>query len=411
MSEQEGCCLPSSENFLDDPEALSSILGDRELAILHNLDRPEGEGPSTGEPSVSGIVRLEDSPDEVADCVTGFSSHDDFLPVYESVTIMDQSQDTHRVRYDTKVKMALLTLNVEFELEYRRTGQYKWIWSRKNGDIDSYRGRIELIQLDDGGTLLCMTSWIDFSGASWLLDMVLWAQPDLHVTLPATLNSVLLNGFHRELQDGPLDPSPDAEPGSPSPPAVRSLAGNTEDFETLVDGGLSLLFHPRQTISTSDGPRDILYTTGLTRIDESLNETRGLLSNFESYPEFVDQVDRVTNTESSDTWQSEWFFKLGLGLLSIPVSFTIDYQWSDENRLSFEMSEGKFDVIAGGLEWYELGSGKTLYGITSGSYIDENAPRLIRLANAVPYREIFMGVTLSTIMLQDSKAWVESQLP
>lgn len=399
--------IPAAEDFLEPNRTVLDLLEDRELVVLHEDEPPQSKTELSGR-YVSGIVRLNAPPETVAETVTDFPAHSEFIKLYRDVSVVEESDDRHRVHYDARVEMALLTLNVEFVLDYRQISDREWIWSCGGGDIETYRGRVELLPVNDGETLLCLSSWIDLSGASWLLDTVLWAQPDLTVTLPVTMTSILIHGFHNRLEKDPLgappaDPTPD-----PDPPSLDELKLETADLAPLLDCGTLLLFHPRRTVSTQDGPYDLLFTTGLRTIDAPRESSRDRLSNFESYPDFIDQINNVTTTELPEGFRSEWFFKLGLGILSIPVSFTIDYSWENSHRLVFTLRDGHFDLIAGGLEWHEHPADSTLYAITSGSYIHEDAPRLIRLANAIPYREIFMGVTLSTVILQKSKQWLEN---
>lgn len=379
----------------------------REYVLLHEDGQPPQEKTSLRGRYVSGFVQVNRPPKDVARCITDFDRHGEFIELFRNVSRLSENDGDYRVRYEAEVEMALLTLNVDFELKYRCLNDREWIWSCESGDIETYQGRIELLPTEDG-TLLCLTSWIDLSGASWLLDSVLWAQPDLHVALPVTMTSILINGFHRELSRNPMEVPSNKTASGPSPPTLRELDNSPEKLDPLLDLGTVLVFHPRRPVETTDGTHDVLYTTGLRRISGSREKIRRKLSDFESYPNFIDQVQRVETQPITDGFRSEWFFKLGLGLLSIPISFTIDYDWETDDRLVFEMAEGHFDFIAGCLEWQELSEGETVYGITSGSYIGQDAPRLVQLANAIPYRELFMGATLSTVILQKSKHWLEN---
>ncbi|MFB6226858.1 MAG: hypothetical protein ABEH89_00865 [bacterium] len=395
--------VPAARDFVDfQNQELQSLIRKREFALLHDLTAPDSDTRY-----VTGLTHVNKSPEDVSRRIRQFSTHEDFIDLFDSVTLLEEQQDHRRLRYSVRIDIPLLTLDVEFVLDYRRLGDGQWIWSCRSGDLNRYQGRIEVLPSEQEGSNLCVTSCMDLSGASWILNTVLWAQPDLKVTLPVTMNSILLHGFHAELEDDPLAVPDGTEPSDPSAPSLDGIGVDVSRLESVLNRGTCFVFHPRERVTTSDGSFDLLYTTGFRKLEDSHGTARDELSNFESYSSFINQVDRVTQTEQDDSIRSEWFFKLGMGILSLTVSFTIDYWWKNERCLMFELIDGKFDVIAGSMEWHTAGETETVFCISSGSYLVNDSSRVNQLASMIPYREIFMGVTLSTVILEESQQWFE----
>lgn len=390
--------------------ALESLLAKKQLVFLHD---PSPARTASGTESIRYVTSsavVDTRPAVVRRTVKNFSAYPDYFPAYRTATVKKTNTSGTSVQFHLNLNMALIEPSVYYTLTFQDRPNGDITFRRTGGDFRNRRGRWEFIPLGKNRTLLAFTGWIDYGGLGWSVDTILWAQPELERALPVTRAATLVDTVRRK------STAPETSRGGNdvrSRPTVPSVLGETthhSTLRTLTEYGTPMFIHPDQYISSNGDSVNLIFTSTVDTVRGPAKRARALLTRFEKVPDFIRQLESVSTTETDTGFVADWYFDLGFGIASIPVSYKVAYEWRSTNRLTYRRVSGDFEHIYGAYEWATTGDSETLYAFSSASHIGENAPSLVQLGNLIPNRQIFMGVTLGAIGVENGVQWVNDQI-
>jgi hypothetical protein len=298
---------------------------------------------------------------------------------------------------------------VDYTLNVESTKNGDIVFERNYGDFQLYRGRWEFIELPENKTLLVLTSRMNFSDVSWRGDMVLWAQPDLKRTLPVVRGTGFVQRFRAIAED--TEPErPDTAPDTPTIPVNFDQSTDTEALKSLTKKGTTIFVHPDQYVSLSGDSKRLVFITTVDVVEGPIERARHYLTRFEKVPGFIDQLESVDSKETENGFVAEWYFDMGFYLFSVPVQYKVRYTWQDDYRLTYERISGDLNPIYGAYEWMSAGKDETLYAFTSASRLGENASSMVKLGRALRHPQIFMGLSLGAVGVENGVKWANEQI-
>lgn len=403
--------VPSVRNLPVASSSLGSLLESRQLVLQHDPAPATTGGGTRSVRYVTSVAVVDTTPDAVRSTATDFSAYPDFFPAYTEATVTGTDQSGTTVDFNLNLNMALIEPTVSYRLNFRSHPDGDVTFRRAAGDFRTRRGRWEFLPLASGRTLLAFTGWMDYGGLGWSVDTILWAQPELERALPVTRVATLVDTIRRKAEDPDQD-SAGAIPLRDRPviPAVLADTDHNSTLHTLTRTGTPMFIHPDQFIRDDGDSINLIFTSTVDLVRGSPDEARDLLTNFEKVPDFIRQLETVNATRTDTGFVADWNFDLGFGIASIPVGYRVVYEWEGSNRLTYRRIQGDFKHIYGAYEWRQQSDTSTLYAFSSASHIGEDAPSLVKLGNLIPNRQIFMGVTLGAIGVENGVNWANKTL-
>lgn len=390
--------------------SLEKLLENRQLVLLHD-PAPAMTGSGTRAIRyVTSAAIVDTRPAAVRSAVTNFSSYPEFFPAYQEATVQSSDAPGTAVQFHLSLNMALIEPSLYYTLTFRDHPSGDLTFRRTAGDFRTRRGRWEFLPLPGNRTLLAVTSWIDYAGLGWSVDAILWAQPELERALPVTRAATLVDTIRRRAEESSPAPEPSVVRDTPVIPTVLADTGHHGALATLTEEATPMFIHPGQPLDNNGDTINLIFTSTVDTVEGPIDGARRLLTRFEKVPDFIRQLESVDATRTDTGFVADWQFDLGFSLASIPVSYRVAYRWENQNRLTFRRISGDFQHIYGAYEWARLSEDRTLYAFTSASHIGENAPSLVKLGNLIPNRQIFMGVTLGAIGVENGVTWANDRL-
>lgn len=389
---------------------LPDFIDNRQLVLLHDgrsVLTPTGEKNVR---FVSSIVTLDTSIENVRSTVTDYDNYTDFLPTLQDAEVKSTNGDTTTVNLDLILRLGVINPELDYTLKYYPGSGKDLLWERTDGDISSSYGRWEFQELSDTRTLVAYTSWSDFTNLGLAVDTVLWAQPDLKTAIPVSQSAVVMENLKDHLAH---NTNPDTDQIVGKSPEIPLFAKNTipPQITEFTEIGTPMIIHPDQQILEKSGSTlDLSFVTAIGTAKGNLNQSKELLTRFEKFPDFVEQVYSVESTRTDTGFRADWTLDMGLGLLSVGIDYSLDYRWKNKNSLVFRRTSGDLDHVYGALEWVPLQENETLFFYTTATQIGERAGYLVKLGNLIPNKQIVIGVSAGALAVEKQMKWVNDQL-
>ncbi len=151
-----------------DRKILDQILKHYRLVISHHPDESNAR-------FVTGLCRIEKSPEEVEKVLLDYRKHPDMFPfITEAVEDDDSLVEKKGVRskwsvfFSQEIKI-IFSLKIEFTLDHQRTADHEFTWRMNEGKESNIRGnwgRILISPLEDRASLIASTQFIDLTKCS-----------------------------------------------------------------------------------------------------------------------------------------------------------------------------------------------------------------------------------------------------
>lgn len=380
------------------------------LVMLHDESPIRGDGTSEQAAQfVSCFAVVDRDVDTVRERVQNFSEYENMITEVDSARVKTAGEKQTRVEYDLRIETPVIDPHFTYTVEYRPTDDGDLLFEDVEGDFEHVVGRWEFVEID-GKTLMVYTVWNDFSNLGWTFKTIFWAQPDLKITMPMTQASVLTEQIRSSLSDGTEKPSSVEDlPDEPDVPRLANRDIPRAALVNLAENGTLMYVHPLQWIRDGDRALDLRFVSGIGLMEASLEDTKVFSTEFERYPEFIDQVSQVESEETPDGFNATWTLDLGINILALSLSYSLEYTWEDDTTLSFRRTGGDLQHVYGALEWEAVNDDRTLFFYTPATQIGQDDSLLVRLAEAIPNRQIVIGVSAGALAVKHQAEWIKNQ--
>lgn len=380
------------------------------LVMLHDEKTVRRNGTSeTGAQFVSCMALVDRDVETVRETVQNFANYETMLDEIETAVVHSSSSRQSTVEYTLEIETPVVSPSFNYTLQYSPSDDGGLLFKDVDGDFDHVIGRWEFLEID-GKTLMIYTVWNDVSNLGFTFNTIFWAQPDLKIAMPMTQASVLTEQIRTSLSSGddshpPINDLPD----EPDVPRLANRDIPREALVSLAEQGTLMYVHPLQWIRDKDRALDLQFVSGIGLMEAPLEETKEFSTQFERYPEFVDQVSNVDSRETREGFEATWTLDLGIKIISLSLSYSLDYRWQDETTLSFRRTGGDLSHVYGTLEWEEVAEDRTLFFYTPATQVGQDDSLLVRMAEAIPNRQMVIGVSAGALAVRNQARWIQNQ--
>ncbi len=386
---------------------LSPWMDDQDqLLLLHDetdLEKWNGSEPAN---FVSCLARFDAPLEEVRQRIKEFERYPEHLEEVNEAEILENHSSETLVDFEFTIETPVYNPTFEYRLRYRETGDGDLIFEAVGGDFENVLGRWEFRENGDS-TLVVYTVWYDMSNPGWTLSTIFWAQPDYRVALPVTRTAIELEQLRQGIigeVNAPVDS--EALPGEPDVPLFRKMNFPQENFQSLAEKGILLYVHPTQWINEGNNALDFRFVTAVGLMNQPVDRARELLTKFDQWPNFIDQIGSVESQKTSQGYEATWHLDLGVRFLPIDFQYTLEYNWKDDYCLPYGLTAGDLRYVYGALEWIPVEKDRTLYFYTMTTQIGERDSTLVKLGRLLPHFQIFVGVATGALAVRRMVDWI-----
>ncbi|MBV1873836.1 MAG: hypothetical protein KUG80_03590 [Gammaproteobacteria bacterium] len=347
--------------------------------------------------------------DEVKQTLRNFNQYQHFIPNVKKLHVRQLSSKIKVADYIMAPKIPLASAKLHYIMEYTLDDSGGIHWRALDGDLNAALGRWELFPINDSQTMAVLTTWAQLQNLGMVLGKIMSAQPDLRTMAPAMQASLQVRGTrdYIETKFGTAIPTKVVTQNSPAPSIA---ARHSESLNNLSTRGTLLFVHPVEKVKNKQGFLQRQYISAGKKIHHSAQSIIPLSSNFNNYPLFFHQYDHVKMKPHKDGMETDWHIKVGLGIFSISLDYTLDYHWQSPSSLSFQLTTGDIEEIKGRWEWLSTVNDETLLFYTTTLSVGNDAPFILRLASDIPNYQTYSGIFMSTSMVEKQSTWLSKQL-
>lgn len=192
--------VPSVFDLSADVPTLARLAADgRQTVIVHPVQqrRVEKDGKTVVKPTqfVTAGVLVRAPLEVVRSVVLDFEKHTAFLPQAKSIRVVAREGDKTQVAYELALTFFVVTVGVDYTLEYTTQPNGAITWRVVSGDLDEDYGAWEFVPVDEGSTLVFYTLWADHRSQGFLVRKALDAQPALEQALAVSTPVVMTEGL------------------------------------------------------------------------------------------------------------------------------------------------------------------------------------------------------------------------
>jgi ribosome-associated toxin RatA of RatAB toxin-antitoxin module len=194
-------------------------------------------------------------------------------------------------------------------------------------------------------------------------------------------------------------------------PQLQNIEFDTDHLVHVIgEDGQLVLLHDPETIRTEDRTiEDARFVSSYAVIDESPEDVREYVRNFDQYEDLLKSV-RSSTTTRTDKESPRAEFVIGLDTPVVNPSFRYELEYeSEDGTLFFRSLEGDFDLILGCWEFIPLPQNRTLLAYTSWFEFGSLSWTLQTIFWAQPDLETTIPVTQSAILLRALKNGLENR--
>lgn len=176
-----------------------------------------------------------------------------------------------------------------------------------------------------------------------------------------------------------------------SPETTREVLLDFDNYTEWLDqvtqarDGTLMYVHPKRWIREDEDPLDFQFVTGIGLVDKPLPEVKELTTHFRRFSEFIDQVSEVEARSIPDGYEATWHLDLGVSLLRLKFSYSLEYHWSGANSLPFHQVEGGRRYVYGAPEWAALEDDRTLFFYTTATPLGRKDSTPVPFAKLLPH--------------------------
>ncbi|MFB6347172.1 MAG: hypothetical protein ABEK50_15725 [bacterium] len=396
------------------PQQLANLIGNRQLMILHREKPIQVNGSTETVRFVTSMTVMDTSVERVREKALDIDSYDQFVPQTEIAKVVSRDTNNFKAKFHLSLKMPIMNTDLYYTNKYTRQSSGDVTFELVSGDLSAVYGRYEFIRLNDHQTLVAYTLWTDFrSGFGYFSPAAAMysAQPDLEIAVPVSQNAVFMRALRKRVETV----SPEKKSGgetlasAPNIPTFADRKLPLSSLRSLYDLGTLLFVHQPQRIRTDGDSLSIQFVSAMGVADTALKQSRRLLTQFENFPRFVEQVSSVESQTTEYGYKAKWHLDIGLSILSAGIDYQLEYRWRNKDKRTLEyriQPGGDLDHVYGALEWIPVNPSKTIFFYTVASQIGENASYLVKLGNFIPNRQLVVGVSSGALAVEKQMKWI-----
>ncbi len=403
-------------------DEVRTIIGNGQLLISHkgqDIELWSGKQKTVKEFNdsrfVSGLVIFDKPRQEIIDIYFDFQKYSEIMSQYSEGDIIKQEGNNYLVKLKQIYHYLTFTLHTDFWYQYTVEDNGDFSILLLEGDVGASVSRIEFIALDENHTLVVNTLWIDVESARFTYRSVIKAVPEMKLTAAITGIATTTEQFQIFINNLDLSQPTDSTKlqNEPEIPIYTSGSMPITAIRRLSELGTLVFIHPLQWINSENGVKSVKFVSSITQLPCPVNQCKPISSDFTRYDEYFKIINgKVKNRDIQDGTETNWPFKVGIGLLSVKVDFTTHITASDwQNKISmpFKRASGDLDPLYGAWEWMDLEKKSTLFVFSVAIQIGDEASWVVKQATKVPNMEMTACILVGVNIVDEQVEWIKAQ--
>lgn len=381
--------MPSWKNF--SPDKLAGLLKYGELFEVDYVGSEKVEAVSIG-------MLADAPPEKVWDVITDFEGYSNLLPDQLKTESIEKGTNTEKVRFTVSVlKLGLIDINTKYVLKYKMDKPRRLDIGWVEGDVKNVAGFWELFPVEGGKkTVAIYVITSDLGSASPIVGAALKEQPATVMAINLS-SAIIFTQKIMEKADGKKRPS--APVGTA--PIWKSLDSDT--LRALLKGG-------RVGFISRIGKKEIATSGAL--VNKSPEKTWSVLTNFNEYPDRIQQITRAKITsESKDSVKVKLKTEiLRLGPIKIASEGVSVYKLKKPEYMESADEKNKNSELFN--RWFLLpldGGSKTALFNEAVSDISGMGTVANMMLSKLPALQVSVDLSQAMIMTDEIKKWADSK--
>ena len=388
-----------------------------QFLLLHTVRKmtiPIGKQMETFDIRFSSSMTVINAPvEKVKQVVTDFNHYHEFMPQTKWVEIISQTQDHIQAKFKLSIKIPLIRFGVKFVLDYYLEPSGDITWTQISGDMQGNIGRYEFVPLSENKTLLIFTFWSDIHDISFIMNLILKAQPDIELAIPVSTGALVVDSIKKRAENKPAStiPAIDQLNDKPDIPIMTSCQIPVPTLHKLSKLGTIVVVHPTQWIRDDAGNSiEVKFVSAGGMVQGPIDRVKALVSDFTRYHEFSYQVKKSVIRPTNDGMIVDWRLKLGFAIFKFNLDFSLDYDWENDNTLVFQCIDGDLEYNYGSWEWISLSENQTMVLFSTAIPLGKKAPFILKFTKMIPNSQVVMGASTTAVAIEKMSPWINEQI-
>ena len=375
---------------------------------------------------VSAFTVIDAPVKEVRGLIKDYASYSDVMPRTEKATIIQKAGRHSLVEYLLVFKLPVMAVKIKYVFQYTEENNGDISIRIHEGSGEDGASRWEFIPLDNGQTLLVYTTWNNLDNSGYFFKAIVNAQPGLKTTIPEISAILAIDAIKKQF----IKDNKNTKSTNDKFPFIQELKAlnkpsnkilpqtpvfNTEERKAiglLSEFGMVLVLHPKRNFKESSNKVTKLeYISLINKVHTSVKDNQDMVLDFDSYVEFLPQLDQILHKKTGAGFYSDWYLKYKFGIFTLPVQFSLDYFWLGKDSIYFYLDNGDFESYYGSLYWYSIDNKNTdiFFQYTLAINIGSDLPFSLKVLNKMPRQSLLSGLFMGTSFVEPQKQWIENQ--
>lgn len=396
--------IPSSiQPFQNNPQQLASFTQNNILIFAHPAvktfipTQPKNPNPTVSFTTSAIIVPV--STVTVEKTLSNYSQYVGLFPALKSAKVIETSAGISQVKYKVTIPTPIPVLNFNEEVILQHQFSPNSLSSLViDAPIPYGVGKFEWFSLGENKTLITLTQWGDLNHPKgFLFRQILGAIPEVKWGIPSGSNTFIMESLRKKWITNQLTA---LNPGQfPSNPLSKQQLEKIAQISRASQQPVSMV-HTPTSVPYQHGPEPMRFVSTYQYYAQTPQQLKKWTQAAAYKVLFPRQIKNITTTAlTNKTQNAEFKVSIGLGVISIPFNFKMNFKYPSTTENEFYANGGDLKYLKGKMQFSPQNTGSLLQ-MTSSVKIDGQAPFLLRAMRSLPYHDLLPAVGGNVVFAQ-----------
>lgn len=395
--------IPSSlQPFQNNAQQLANLAQDKIIIYAHPAVKTfvptDSKNPNPTATFTSSAIVLPMSSAAVAKTLSQYDQYVGLFPTLKSAKLLEKSGNISQIKYKISIPTPIPVLNFNEDVIFQhQLGNNSLSSIVIDAPIPYGIGKFEWFSLGDNKTLVTLTQWSDLNQPKgFLFSQILKAVPEAKLGIPGGTNAFILESLRKKVIN--------LKTTTLSPGEVAQTQLNKAQLDKLVQVSRNSqqpvsFIHGLSSVPYQHGRENLRFVTSYQYNPLNKQQLQKWLKPNAYQAIFPRQIKKINITDESSTSQNtDIKVSVGLGVITIPFDFKLNFKYPDASSNQFHANGGDLKYVKGQMGLHSLSQG-TLFQLTSAVKIDDQAPFLLRAVRSLPYHDLLPAVGANHVFL------------
>lgn len=395
--------IPSSlQPFQNNAQLLAGFAQDKIIIYAHPAVRTSvptaSKNPNPTATFTSSAIVLPISSATVAKTLSQYDQYVGLFPTLKSAKLVEKSGNNSQMKYKVSIPTPIPVLNFNEDIIFQhQLGNNSLSSIVIDAPVPYGIGKFEWFSLGDNKTLVTLTQWSDLNQPKgFLFSQILKSVPEAKMGIPGGTNAFILESLRKKfinLKTSSLKPGEFPQPNLTQSQLNQlvQISRSSQQPVSFIDGISSVPYQ--------HGRENLRFVTSYQYNPLNKEQLQKWLKPNAYQAIFPRQIKKINITDESNTSQNaDIKVSVGLGVITIPFDFKLNFKYPDTSSNQFYANGGDLKYVKGQMDLQNTPQG-TLFRLTSAVKIDDQAPFLLRAVRSLPYHDLLPAVGANHVFL------------